>query len=90
MEAIGQCEFRREDDERDPITASLFWLALKKKHIVMSLWRESAGHSEKQAMLKFLLNDFNEPRWKSAALKNAYALISKRRFSTSILPFSNV
>ncbi len=31
-------------------------------------------------MLKFLSNDFSEHRWKTAALKNAYALLGKRRF----------
>lgn len=31
-------------------------------------------------MLKFLSNDFTEPRWRTAALKNGYALLSKRRF----------
>jgi len=31
-------------------------------------------------MLKFLSNDFSEPRWRTAALKNAYALLSKQRF----------
>jgi hypothetical protein len=31
-------------------------------------------------MMKFLMNDFDEPRWRSAAIKNAYALLSKHRF----------
>lgn len=31
-------------------------------------------------MLKFLSNDFSQPRWKTAALKNAYALLSKQRW----------
>jgi len=31
-------------------------------------------------MLKFLSNDFSEPRWRTAALKNAYVLLSKQRF----------
>ena len=41
----------------------------------MAAWnREQAGT---QRLLK---NNFNDPRWKTAALKNAYALLSKRRF----------
>ena len=31
-------------------------------------------------MLKFLSNDFEQERWKRAALKNAYALLAKQRF----------
>jgi len=34
-------------------------------------------------MLKFLANDFTQDRWKTAALKNAYALLSKNRYGTS-------
>jgi hypothetical protein len=34
-------------------------------------------------MLKFLNNDFTQDRWKTAALKNAYALLSKNRYGTS-------
>ena len=41
----------------------------------MATWnREQAGT---QRLLK---NNFNDPRWRTAALKNAYALLSKRRF----------
>jgi len=31
-------------------------------------------------MVQFLSNDFTQPRWRTAALKNAYALLGKRRF----------
>jgi len=31
-------------------------------------------------MLKFLANDFNQAKWRTAALKNAYALLGKQRF----------
>lgn len=34
-------------------------------------------------MLKFLGNDFTLERWKTAALKNAYALLSKNRYGES-------
>lgn len=35
-------------------------------------------------MLRFLSNDFQQARWKSAALKNAYALLSKQRYGEPI------
>jgi hypothetical protein len=41
----------------------------------MASWnREQASTS------RLLANNFNDARWKTAALKNAYALLSKRRF----------
>ncbi|GAA5841848.1 hypothetical protein JCM11251_005402 [Rhodosporidiobolus azoricus] len=81
METIGRTEFTKPDaEDRDPITAMLFYLALKKLHIVQTFWRQSTGHSDQRQMIKFLANDFDEQRWKSAANKNAYALLSKQRF----------
>jgi hypothetical protein len=61
----------------------LFYLALKKRHIVTTFWKQASGHAEQRQMIKFLSNDFDEPRWKSAALKNAFALMSKQRFRES-------
>ncbi|PBL01184.1 WD repeat-containing protein [Armillaria gallica] len=66
--------------DRDPTACSLFYFALGKVKLVHSLWRQAAWHKEQGLMLKFLSNDFSEHRWKTAALKNAYALLGKRRF----------
>ena len=46
----------------------------------MGLWRMASWNREQSATQKLLSNDFSEPRWKTAALKNAYALLGKRRF----------
>lgn len=67
-------------DCRDPSgKISLFYLALKKKQILIGLWR-TVHHAEQQKMLKFLNNDFTQHRWKSAALKNAFVLLGKHRY----------
>ncbi|EDO16053.1 hypothetical protein Kpol_1067p26 [Vanderwaltozyma polyspora DSM 70294] len=79
FESVAKFEFS-SGDTRDPTKCAIFYLALKKKQILMSLWRMSPGHPEQQKMLKFLGNNFDEPRWKTAALKNAYALLSKHRY----------
>ncbi|KAF7985328.1 hypothetical protein HWV62_6523 [Athelia sp. TMB] len=79
MEIIARNEYMAGDN-RDPTACSLFYFALNKVKLVHSLWRQAAWHKEQAIMLKFLDNDFNEPRWRTAALKNAYALLSKRRF----------
>ncbi|TFK36859.1 RAVE protein 1 C terminal-domain-containing protein [Crucibulum laeve] len=79
LELIARNEYMAGDD-RDPTACSLFYFALGKSKLVHGLWRQAAWHKEQAVMLKFLANDFSEPRWRTAALKNAYALLSKRRF----------
>ncbi|KAI0652289.1 WD repeat-containing protein [Trametes meyenii] len=79
MEVVARNEYMA-GDLRDPTACSLFYFALGKVKLVHGLWRQAAWHKEQQPMLKFLNNDFKEPRWRTAALKNAFALLSKRRF----------
>lgn len=67
-------------DSRDPTACSLFYFALGKVRLVHGLWKQAAWHKEQALMLKFLSNDFSQPRWRTAALKNAFALLSKQRF----------
>ena len=79
LETIARNEYTKNDD-RSPIDCSLFYLALKKKAVLSGLWRMAQGYKEQGATIKLLANNFNDPRWKTAALKNAYALLSRRRF----------
>ncbi|KAF8140396.1 RAVE protein 1 C terminal-domain-containing protein [Boletus edulis] len=79
MEIIARNEYMAGGN-RDPTTCSLFYFALGKVKLVHGLWRQAAWHKEQSIMLKFLANDFAHPRWKTAALKNAYALLGKQRF----------
>ncbi|BEI81268.1 hypothetical protein CcaverHIS002_0204280 [Cutaneotrichosporon cavernicola] len=79
LEVVARNRFMAEED-RDPISASLFFFALGKKQVVHGLWRQAPGHREQAMMLKFLANDFSLDRWKTAAAKNAYALLSKQRY----------
>jgi hypothetical protein len=73
------------DDIRDPTRCSIFYFALGKYKLVHGLWRQAAWHKEQSAMLKFLGNDFTLDRWRTAALKNAFALLSKQRFGNFLL-----
>lgn len=68
------------DGKRDPIACSLYYLALHKKTILTGLWRTASWHPEQAKTIKLLQNDFAQPRWRSAALKNAFALLGKHRF----------
>ncbi|GAA5884959.1 hypothetical protein JCM16303_006492 [Sporobolomyces ruberrimus] len=80
MELVGRTSFLLNPDERDPILPMLFYLALRRLPTVYTFWKQSLGHGDQRQMLKFLGNDFDTERWKSAARKNAFALLSKRRF----------
>ncbi|KAJ3966484.1 RAVE protein 1 C terminal-domain-containing protein [Lentinula raphanica] len=79
IEVIARNEYMA-GDTRDPTACSLFYFALGKIKLVHGLWRQAAWHKEQSVMLKFLSNDFSQPRWRTAALKNAYALLGKQRF----------
>ena len=79
FEEFAKFEFST-DDKKDPSRCSIFYLALKRKQILINLWKISIGHPEQQKMLKFLSNDFTQPRWVTAALKNAFVLLSKHRY----------
>ena len=76
---IARNEYTKTD-EKNPIDCSLYYLALKKKTVLVGLWRMASWNREQSGTQKLLRNDFSEARWKTAALKNAYALLGKRRY----------
>lgn len=61
---------------QQPLEAALFYLALKKKSLLQGLFKLVRD----DRMQAFFANDFTQERWQTASLKNAYALLSKRRF----------
>ncbi|KAF9560394.1 regulator of (H+)-ATPase in vacuolar membrane [Mortierella alpina] len=80
MEIIARNEYMGIGD-KDPVACTLFYIALKKKKLLHGLWRTSHGHPEQGKMVTFLANDFDQDRWRTAALKNAFALLGKQRFA---------
>ncbi|KAI8910438.1 RAVE protein 1 C terminal-domain-containing protein [Gorgonomyces haynaldii] len=82
-EIIARAQFQPRDDTRDPPACSLFYLALKRKNVLLGLWKVS-NHPEQQMMLKFLQNDFEQERWQNAAMKNAFALLGKQRYEYAV------
>lgn len=77
IESIARYEFGQS---RDPSgIVSLLFLAIKKKQVLVGLWK-TIYHPEREKLLKFLSNNFAEPKWKTAASKNAFALLSKHRY----------
>lgn len=78
-EAVARAQFMAGED-RDPVKCSLLYFALGKRKVVQGLWRQAVWHPEQKKMLQFLSHDFDEERWKTAACKNAFALLSQRRY----------
>lgn len=79
FEIIARNEYTK-GEVKNPIDCSLYYLALKKKTVLQGLWRMASWNREQAATQRFLANNFDDPKWRTAALKNAYALMSKRRF----------
>jgi hypothetical protein len=79
FEVIARNEYTKTD-EKNPADCALYYLALRKKPVLASLWRMATWSREQGATYRLLSNNFNDARWKTAALKNAYALMGKRRF----------
>lgn len=77
VESVARTDF---GDSRDPSgRVSVLFLAIKKKQVLIGLWR-TVSHPEKEKVIKFLNNDFGIQRWKTAASKNAFVLLSKHRY----------
>ncbi|KAI0397126.1 RAVE protein 1 C terminal-domain-containing protein [Xylariaceae sp. FL0594] len=79
FEIIARNEYTKSE-VKNPVNCSLFYLALRKKTVLQGLWRIASWNKEQAATTKLLANNFEDPKWKTTALKNAYALLSKRRF----------
>ncbi|ORY37104.1 WD40 repeat-like protein [Rhizoclosmatium globosum] len=79
IEAIARNHYMAKED-KDPVDCALFYICLKKKNVLLGLWKLASSHPEQGAMLKFLANDFAEERWQKAAVKNAFALLGKQRY----------
>ncbi|KAJ4211430.1 regulator of (H+)-ATPase in vacuolar membrane [Fusarium solani] len=79
FELIARNEYTK-NEVKNPIDCSLYYLALRKKTVLQGLWRMASWNKEQAATQKLLSNNFEDPKWRTAALKNAYALLSRRRF----------
>jgi hypothetical protein len=84
FEIIARNEYTKSD-MKNPVDCSLFYLALKKKTVLQGLWRMAAWNREQSATIRLLSNNFQDKKWKTAALKNAYALLGKHRHGKSVL-----
>ena len=74
VEKLAKASFQAT---QDPMDAAIFYLAMKKKSLLWGLYRSIKDDK----MTAFFKNDFKEDRWRKAALKNAFALLGKQRFT---------
>ncbi|CAK78149.1 unnamed protein product (macronuclear) [Paramecium tetraurelia] len=66
---------------KDPFQSLLYFIVLGKKSVITTLFKKEVNSGkEYKSTYEFLQQDFTQPRWKSAASKNAYALVSKKRY----------
>ncbi|KAF5002283.1 hypothetical protein FGRMN_500 [Fusarium graminum] len=79
FELIARNEYTKSE-VKNPVDCSLYYLALRKKTVLQGLWRMANWNREQGATQRLLANNFEDPKWRSTALKNAYALLSRRRF----------
>lgn len=84
VEAMARNQFLANDGVKDPTACSLFYLALRKKNVLLGLWKLASSHPEHTMMVKFLMNDFENERWQNAAMKNAFALLGKQRYEYAV------
>ena len=80
LEGAAKAHFTRR---KEPEDCALLYIALGKKKQLEALCK--AVRDER--MHSFLSNDFTTERWRSAAMKNAYSLLSKQRFELAIAFF---
>uniref|UniRef100_A0A914I5X4 USP domain-containing protein n=1 Tax=Globodera rostochiensis TaxID=31243 RepID=A0A914I5X4_GLORO len=73
MERVAKNAFQKE---QEPMDAALFYLAMRKKNVLTQLFK-TVNDSR---MFTFFREDFSLEKWKKAALKNAFVLMSKQRF----------
>eukprot|EP00741_Cyanophora_paradoxa_P003417 tig00000704_g3320.t1 len=73
---IEKCAKNQFLREKNPSDSLLLYLALGKKNAVLGLYK--AVKDTKLA--SFLQNDFEEERWRTAALRNAYVLMGQHKF----------
>jgi hypothetical protein len=73
IEIVCKTKFRTT---KNPIECALFYLAMKKKTLLQSLYRTVRDSK----MATFLKHDFTEARWKTAAKKNAFVLLGQQRY----------
>lgn len=73
IERVAKCAFQKNND---PLDAAIFYLAMKKKAIMVALFKTVKD----EKMTTFFKKDFTTAQCQSTACKNAFFLLGKQRF----------
>ncbi|KAE9350718.1 hypothetical protein PF008_g6297 [Phytophthora fragariae] len=79
VERFAKASYARTKDAMD---VCLFYVALGKQKVLSVLAKLTQSESNK-VLASFLENDFSDKRWSNAAIKNAYSLLSKKRYEAA-------
>lgn len=74
IDRVMKVGYKRQDTTL--LDVAIFYIASGKTKLLSGLFRVTGD----TRMSEFFRNDFSSERWQTAALKNAYALLSKQRF----------
>jgi hypothetical protein len=78
IEEVAMQEYR---NSKEPFDCLLWYVLIGKTSLVATLFKKHKMDSkEHDAIASFLLRDFEDPKHRSAAIKNAYVLIDKKRY----------
>lgn len=79
VEKVAVEEYKRSKaaDANRVHEVSIWYVLLKKKTVLSTLYK---GTQEGRKISEFLGHDFAEERWKKAALRNAYQLLSQKKY----------
>ncbi|EDQ91819.1 uncharacterized protein MONBRDRAFT_5866 [Monosiga brevicollis MX1] len=80
IERIAKATFQATND---PLEAAIFYVVLRKAKLLAGLFKLKNN----ERMATFFNNNFAEERWQTAALKNAFVLVSKHRFQEAVAFF---
>ncbi|POM81923.1 Hypothetical protein PHPALM_46 [Phytophthora palmivora] len=79
VERFAKVSYARTKDAMD---VCLLYVALGKKKVLSALAKLTQSESNK-TLASFLDNDFTEKRWSNAAIRNAYSLLSKKKYEAA-------
>eukprot|EP00644_Phytophthora_capsici_P003881 jgi/Phyca11/108289/e_gw1.15.123.1 len=79
VERFAKVSYARTKDAMD---VCLYYVALGKRKVLSALAKLTQSEPNK-TLASFLDNDFSEKRWSTAAIKNAYSLLSKKKYEAA-------
>ncbi|KAL4171645.1 hypothetical protein KRP22_009735 [Phytophthora ramorum] len=79
VERFAKVSYARTKDAMD---VCLLYVALGKKKVLSALAKLAQSDSNK-TLASFLENDFSDKRWSNAAIRNAYSLLSKKKYEAA-------